>query len=167
MAITKIQSESLNLSDNYDFTGTVTGAGESNVPYCQAYLSASQSVSSNTTTVIQFNTTTYDSSSDFDTSNYRYVPSVAGKYLIQINMYNFGANYSQYFYIRKNGTSIKEVHIDQSSTTNNPDHRFFSVLTEANGSSDYFDVTVYFENSTRTIAHASNGTLFTAFKLTD
>jgi len=27
MAITKIQSESLNLSDNYDFTGTVTGAG--------------------------------------------------------------------------------------------------------------------------------------------
>ena len=27
MAITKIQSESLNLADNYDFTGTVTGAG--------------------------------------------------------------------------------------------------------------------------------------------
>ena len=27
MAITKIQSESLNLSDTYDFTGTVTGAG--------------------------------------------------------------------------------------------------------------------------------------------
>jgi hypothetical protein len=32
MAITKIQSESLNLSDNYDFTGTVTGAGEINTP---------------------------------------------------------------------------------------------------------------------------------------
>jgi hypothetical protein len=30
MAITKIQSESLNLSDNYDFTGTVTGAGGDN-----------------------------------------------------------------------------------------------------------------------------------------
>ena len=27
MAITKIQSESLNLADTYDFTGTVTGAG--------------------------------------------------------------------------------------------------------------------------------------------
>ena len=27
MAITKIQSESLNLADNYDFTGSVTGAG--------------------------------------------------------------------------------------------------------------------------------------------
>ena len=27
MALSKIQSESLNLADNYDFTGTVTGAG--------------------------------------------------------------------------------------------------------------------------------------------
>ena len=32
MAITKIQSESLNLSDTYDFTGTVTGAGGVNTP---------------------------------------------------------------------------------------------------------------------------------------
>ena len=32
MAITKIQSESLNLADTYDFTGSVTGAGESNAP---------------------------------------------------------------------------------------------------------------------------------------
>jgi hypothetical protein len=27
MAITKIQSESLNLADDYTFTGTITGAG--------------------------------------------------------------------------------------------------------------------------------------------
>ena len=32
MAITKIQSESLNLADTYDFTGTVTGAGGVNTP---------------------------------------------------------------------------------------------------------------------------------------
>jgi hypothetical protein len=31
MAITKIQSESLNLADNYDFTGTVTGVGISEI----------------------------------------------------------------------------------------------------------------------------------------
>jgi hypothetical protein len=28
MAIDKIQSESINLADNFAFTGTVTGAGE-------------------------------------------------------------------------------------------------------------------------------------------
>ena len=32
MAIDKIQSESINLADNFAFTGTVTGAGESNTP---------------------------------------------------------------------------------------------------------------------------------------
>jgi len=40
MAITKIQSESLNLSDNYDFTGTVTGAGGVNTPAFRGYLSS-------------------------------------------------------------------------------------------------------------------------------
>ena len=44
MAITKIQSESLNLADTYAFTGTVTGAGESNKPYFLATLSGDQTI---------------------------------------------------------------------------------------------------------------------------
>ena len=32
MAIDKIQSESINLADNFAFTGTVTGAGGDNKP---------------------------------------------------------------------------------------------------------------------------------------
>ena len=32
MAIDKIQSESINLADNFAFTGTVTGAGGVNTP---------------------------------------------------------------------------------------------------------------------------------------
>ena len=39
MAITKIQSESLNLADTYDFTGTVTGAGGVMTPAFSVYLS--------------------------------------------------------------------------------------------------------------------------------
>ena len=31
MAIDKIQSESINLADNFAFTGTVTGAGDTDV----------------------------------------------------------------------------------------------------------------------------------------
>ena len=37
MAITKIQSESLNLADTYAFTGTVTGAGGDNTPSFKAH----------------------------------------------------------------------------------------------------------------------------------
>ena len=42
MAITKIQSESLNLADTYDFTGTVTGAGGVNKPSFEAYRNSNQ-----------------------------------------------------------------------------------------------------------------------------
>ena len=55
MAITKIQSESLNLADTYAFTGTVTGAGGANTPAFQAYKSANQAISGSTWTKIQFN----------------------------------------------------------------------------------------------------------------
>ena len=43
MAIDKIQSESINLADNFAFTGTVTGAGVSNTPCFQASLTNSLS----------------------------------------------------------------------------------------------------------------------------
>ena len=42
MAITKIQSESMNLADTYAFTGTVTGAGENNTPAFSCKSSSNQ-----------------------------------------------------------------------------------------------------------------------------
>ena len=45
MAITKIQSESMNLADTYAFTGTVTGAGGSNTP---AFFAQSTNTEDNT-----------------------------------------------------------------------------------------------------------------------
>ena len=44
MAIDKIQSESINLADNFAFTGTVTGAGGVNTPAFHAYLSSTVEV---------------------------------------------------------------------------------------------------------------------------
>ena len=41
MALSKIKSESLDLTDNYDFTGTVTGAGETNAPSFKVVVSTS------------------------------------------------------------------------------------------------------------------------------
>jgi len=52
MAITKIQSESLNLADTYAFTGTVTGAGESNSPNFHAVNASGQALSDSTWTKI-------------------------------------------------------------------------------------------------------------------
>ena len=47
MAITKIQSESMNLADTYAFTGTVTGASGVNTPAFYATMSGDQTLTNN------------------------------------------------------------------------------------------------------------------------
>ena len=76
MAITKIQSESLNLVDTYAFTGTVTGAGFPNDALFAYTVSSSQSIATATWTKVQLDEA-IPSNSTLDTStNYRYtVPS--------------------------------------------------------------------------------------------
>ena len=83
MAIDKIQSESINLADNFAFTGTVTGAGETNSPYFNATASSSQSVANDTTVKIIYDTANINvGGGTYDTSNSRYTPGVAGRYFI-------------------------------------------------------------------------------------
>ena len=59
---------------------TQTGVGGVNTPAFEAYLSARQTISDDTTTKIQFNTEVYDDGSGYDNStNYRFtVPSGQG-----------------------------------------------------------------------------------------
>lgn len=72
MAITKLQSEALNLADDYTFTGSLNIG----VPYFRIYSSTATSVSDNATTVIALQSSTYDDSSFHDTTNNRIkVPS--------------------------------------------------------------------------------------------
>ena len=117
MAITKIQSESMNLADTYAFTGTVTGAGESNTPAFEVRLSAEQSLSDATATKAQFNTEDFDTDSAYDnSSNYRFtVPSgKAGKYFFYtcINGGNSSGSTTDYInvYFYKNGSSQGRLH---------------------------------------------------------
>jgi hypothetical protein len=88
MAIDKIQSESINLADNFAFTGTVSGAGESNTPSFRAFNNASFSFSSSTTTKMRFNAEAFDTASAFDTSDYDFtVPSgQGGKYFFNASL---------------------------------------------------------------------------------
>ena len=80
MAIDKIQSESINLADNFAFTGTVTGAGEANTPYFYAHTDDGQSISGSTNVKIQYNTEVLDTDSAYDPStNHRFtVPTGKG-----------------------------------------------------------------------------------------
>ena len=143
MAITKIQSESLNLSDNYDFTGTVTGAGGVNTPAFLVARSSNQSVSLNTNTKVQWNSETFDTDNYFASD--KFTPQVAGKYYLYANVYlanGSNANNTEYTSkIYKNGTKIFETHLDHRTGGIGYQQSIpVASVVEANGSTDYFEI---------------------------
>ena len=156
MAITKIQSESLNLADTYDFTGTVTGAGESNAPYFNAKSSSTVTFSSaNTWYVGNISTVELDSASGVNTSNNRYTPNVAGKYFFAMDMYTYrstgGASQDMLFgRITKNGTELVnnpavQHHFGAGNTNHGGPN--VSVVVSMNGTSDYVTFEGYCDES--------------------
>ena len=65
-----------------DGAGTISSGGAiTNTPSFQAYLSSNQSISVNTQTIVACNSVIYNSG-DYNTSTYRFQPSVLGKYFL-------------------------------------------------------------------------------------
>ena len=111
MAINKIESESINLADNFAFTGTVTGAGESNSPITHAINGSNQDLSNTTWTKITVLTTErFDNGSGYDASNSKFVvPSgEAGVYFFSgiYRMENDSGSGFLKFY--KNGSALND-----------------------------------------------------------
>ena len=146
MAITKIQSESLNLSDNYDFTGTVTGAGGVNTPAFEAWQSSNTGYLANNTYVkVQCNTEVFDVGSAYDsTTNYRFTPQTARKYFIYGNIRG-NANgdtrlRNMYAALYINGSLYRESRINFNGERIRETSVFVSAMYSFNGSSDYVEL---------------------------
>ena len=175
MAITKIQSESLNLSDNYDFTGTVTGAGGTNTPYFSAHKTSNQDVSNGTTAKLTFDAVSSESTSGvFDLTNNKFTATEAGKYLFQFKVTFFDtANqiYRADAYLFENGSQTrKNIFYDNANSIREV------VLTETwiqdVSVSDYFEIYVFpqtnDEGSCAIAGNASSSakeTVFSAMKI--
>jgi|9_EtaG_2_1085328.scaffolds.fasta_scaffold27556_2 hypothetical protein len=82
MAFSKIIAESMDLTDTYAFTGTVSGAGGVNTPMFHAYNNTGDTVSDATWTKMEFDTEVFDTAGAYDNTNDKFtVPSgQAGKY---------------------------------------------------------------------------------------
>jgi hypothetical protein len=146
MAITKIQSESLNLADTYDFTGTVTGAGESNLPYFSAYRTSDQTGITNDTQTKMAMDNVLQNGSDYNTSTYKFTPTTAGKYFLYNVLHIVSLDnllISSSCNIRKNGSMIVPGPSISAATARSERFRQLSdttsVIATANGSSDYFE----------------------------
>ena len=121
-------------------TGTVMVSG--NMPAFSAYANASQSVSSGVVTKVQFQTKDFDTATAFDnTTNYRFLPLVAGYYQINSTVRMSGTiptNYDIYLY--KNGSSYRtylSINISSGSTTLISS---IGAVIYLNGSTDYLEV---------------------------
>lgn len=170
MAITKIQSESLNLADTYDFTGTVTGAGGNMKPLFSAKMSSNQSWSDATTAKVQFNAEDFDDDGVFDsTTNYRFTPNVAGKYYITVSAKVFDSNgrhYETKGELRKNGSTIKETFKDlRLSSGFGYEHVLeLNHIVDMNGSTDYLEYYVYLDGG-GTLSVVTGSSFFQGYKI--
>jgi len=120
-----------------------------------AYLSANQSISASTFTKAQFNTTEFNLGSAYDaTTNYRFTPTVAGYYQVNLMIYASGTSTtSQNAYIYKNGVSFKAAQTTAAS------QQITSVpaIVYLNGSTDYIEAYSYVSGGTGIVIAGTTG----------
>ena len=153
--------------------GTATGFGGANTPAFHAKLSANQSISNESLTKDAANTELFDTDNAYDnSSNYRFTPQTAGKYIIYSSVLVDSAsnnNNIDYIYseIQKNGTAITFNMLDFRSDR---DGRKFTVsqqtAVDMNGSSDYIEVFAIGKASySADLKFSSSNTYFGGYKL--
>jgi hypothetical protein len=123
---------------------TLNNAALKNTPAFFAYMSGDQNISNNSFTKIQYDTEDFDTNSMYDnSSNYRFTPTIAGKYFVYacatISASAYVA-YGTHLVIRKNGAD----YIADRATTQNDTLYELTMHTNGvidfNGSSDYVEM---------------------------
>jgi hypothetical protein len=137
---------------------TLAAAGLSNVPAFFAYSDTGQGVADNTTTKIEINTEIFDSG-DYDaTTNYRFLPTTAGKYFvygaiwIQGNAATVARQTTAQIY--KNGSAVAYCQNNFNNSQVQSHTAPLSIVLDMNGSSDYAELFGYYDSS-----DGSSGTL--------
>jgi len=143
----------------FNVAGTLQsgGAAIDNTPAFQCFRASNQTISASSYVKIEFDTEDYDTNGCYNntsgtvtlngisTPSYSFAPNVAGKYLIggAVNS-NTSTDFDAFIVaIFKNGTQVNRVinsnrHFDTAMT---------SFIVTANGTSDYFDIRGYTEQS--------------------
>ena len=109
MPFTTLKPNGIDLSQDFTFTGSVTGAGENNTPafYCEK--TSDQTVSDNVKTKVTWNEA-YDTNNAFASDKFTVPSGKAGKYNFYVHLtLGTSGSYGVLFpraYIYKNGSSL-------------------------------------------------------------
>jgi len=102
---------------NFTQIPTVSSIQLTNAPAFEAQRSGNQTISDNSNTKVEFNSEIFDSDSKYDHStNYRFTPTVAGKYFVYANIGISAEGDAQlqniYAMLYKNGSQAKASHFN-------------------------------------------------------
>jgi len=146
-----------------------------NYPMFQVHLESTQSISNNVTTIVQFDEVDFDTASCWDSTNYRFTPNVAGKYLFykNISMDNSSGVFYMSSEIRKNGSAVTtgrpmNVNANQSTSDNTLEtiNQFASGIIDMNGTSDYVEAVGYLYNTgSNNQITGSNRSMFGGYRI--
>lgn len=132
-------------------------------PAFAAYLNTNQTVTNGTLTKVQLAVEEYDTNNNYDTSLYRFTPTVAGYYQLNGGLQGGGSTNTTGVYcaIYKNGANYRVGAFPRNSGASNMD-TVISTLVYMNGSTDYVELWGYVEGS-GTMSFVSSTTILTWF----
>jgi hypothetical protein len=138
-------------------TGNIT-LPSSAAPAFRAYLASNQSISAATGTKLNFDTEMWDTNSNYDTTNKRFTPTVAGYY--QVNIGFFGGNSTDAIAILyKNGNETGTATGYATAVNARPR---FTGITYFNGTTDYVEAYAYSQGAVTIQGGSSSYTEFSA-----
>ena len=148
-----------------------SGVKQSNIldPMFQAELDSEQSISDATTTIVAFETKTFDTDNCYSTSTYRFTPNKAGKYFVHAQTFPDSQGNSDlddcFLYLYKNGSEIHQsgMNFGDNDTRNTTLNLCF--IVDMNGSSDYLDVRVFIDDNSGTPRLQSTKSAFLAYRI--
>ena len=125
-----------------DGSGNITPSNDlyPKVPAFSAYMGSDLSLTSGVYTKVPIDTEDFDTTSDFDTSTYRFTPSVEGYYQINGTVRGIGTSRTTFllaFY--KNGSSHKVVSLNREASSSSAVISASAVIY-MNGSTDYLEL---------------------------
>ena len=115
-------------------TAAVSLATLGNGPAFRAYMANAQTISGNTFTKLNFNAETFDTNNCFDITNYRFTPTVAGYY--QVNVFTYFSITGQVYAYKNGNADIVGMYLNSTG-------HVATGLIYLNGTTDYIEAYFY------------------------
>ena len=149
----------------------VSLVGGKNTPAFQATMSGNQNIANSTATKVQFDTETFDTDGKYDHStNYRFTPTVAGKYHVTVKVSYEDANAddkTQSVMIYKNGSMVHEHRTRTVSSTGRDKSTEVNAIVDLDADDYVEGYTSHGTGSTIAVLTGTNSarSVFQAFKI--